>query len=129
MNFNREVNFVTRTDGAGLWSIQMKTVRINRVALAYVDEQNTFGELRAYFDMRDWDTDNDGLIYTDKAWMSSFRACMLTLGFSDSAIDRIHYSEAGMQGEDYVSMDVEQPFLTECSPLFRFSVIKEAVNN
>jgi hypothetical protein len=128
MNFNREVNFVTKTNGRGYWSTIEKTVQINRVALAYVDEDGTFGELRAYFDPTEWDVDNDGLIYTDSAWMSGFRECIKTLGFSDEAVDDISYSEAGMQGDNYVSMDVGSDFIRECSPLYRFAVNKEAIN-
>lgn len=128
--FDRQVNFVTRTDGKGLWSETKKTVRINRVRLAYVDEEGTFGELRAYFDPREWDTDNDGLIYTDMMWKHSFLTCMENvLGFSPDAILDVSYSEMGMQGNNYVSMDVGEQFLLECNALYRFTVHKEAVNN
>ena len=128
MNFNREVNFVTKTNGRGYWSTTEKTVQINRVALAYVDEDSTFGELRAYFDPKEWDVDNDGLIYTDSAWMRSFSSCMATLGFSAQAIADINYSEAGMQGDNYVSMDVGGDFIRECEALHRFVINKQAVN-
>jgi len=74
--FDRLVNFVTRTDGNGYWSIQTKTVRINRVELAYVNEEGDFGELRAYFDVGDWNVDVDGLIYSDMGWKHSFLTCM-----------------------------------------------------
>jgi hypothetical protein len=87
-----------------------------------------FGELRAYFDSAEWDTDNDGLIYTDKVWMSGFRECMKTLGFSDAAVEDISYSEAGMQGDNYVSMDVGGDFVRECEALHRFVINRQAVN-
>lgn len=128
--FDRQVNFVTRTDGKGLWSETKKTVRINRVRLAYIDDEGTFGELRAYFDPREWDTDTDGLIYTDMMWKHSFLTCMENvLGFSPDAILDVSYSEMGMQGNNYVSMDVGEQFLLECNALYRFTVHKEAVNN
>jgi hypothetical protein len=53
---------------------------------------------------------------------------MATLGFSVQALADISYSEQGMQGETYVSLDVGLDFLTECTPLYRFAVNKEAVN-
>ena len=126
--FDQKVNFRTQTAGNGYWSSTQKFVAINRVRLAYLDEAGTFGELRAYFDPKEWDVDNDGLIYTDSAWMKNFKTCMGTLGFSDAALDDINYSEMGMQGDRYVSMDVGVDFIRECSPLYRFAVNKEAIN-
>lgn len=127
--FDRQVNFVTLTDGRGYWSKAVKTVPINRVRLAYIDEDGTFGELRAYFDPQDWDTDADGLIYTDMMWKHSFLTCMEnTMGFGPDAILDVSYSEMGMQGNNYVSMDVGPQFILECNALYRFTVHKEAVN-
>lgn len=128
--FDRPVNFVTLTDGKGYWSKAVKTVKINRVCLAYVNEEGEFGELRAYFDRKDWDTDIDGLIYTDMMWKHSFLTCMENvMGFSPDATLDVSYSEMGMQGENYVSMDVGEQFLLECSALYRFTIHKESVNS
>ena len=128
INFDRRVNFVTRTAGTGYWSERAKTVRINRVALAYVSDDGDYGELRAYFDPKEWDVDNDGLIYSDMGWKHSFLTCMENeFGFSPDAILDVSYSEQGMQGEDFVSMDVGETFINECEPLIRF-LNREAVN-
>jgi hypothetical protein len=129
MKFDRQVNFVTRTDGGSYWSSVAKTVRINRVELAHTSDQGNFGELRAYFDTRDWDVESDGLIYSDAGWIRSFRSCMATLQFSVQALADITYTEQGMQGNNYVSLDVGQDFLTQCTPLYRFIFTKEEVNN
>jgi hypothetical protein len=126
--FDQTVNFRTRPDGRGLWSATEKFVTVNRVRVAYLDDDGDFGELRAYFDPAEWDTDKDGLIYTDRAWMSSFLSCMATLGFSVQALADIDYSEAGMQGDNFVSMDVGGDFIRECEALYRFAVNKEAIN-
>jgi hypothetical protein len=130
MNFDRKVSFVTRTDGKGYWStVARKSIRINRVAIASVSDYGEYGELRAYFDESEWNVETDGLIYSNQAWLKSFRSCMATLGFSVQALAAISYTEQGMQGTDYVSLDVGQDFLVECTPLYRFAVNKEAVNN
>ena len=126
--FDQTVNFRTRTAGNGYWSGAQKFVTINRVRLAYVSDEGDFGELRAYFDSAEWDVDNDGLIYTDSTWMQNFKSCMSTLGFSDLALNDIDYSEMGMQGDRYVSMDVGLDFIRECETLYRFVVNKEAIN-
>jgi hypothetical protein len=125
--FDQTVNFRTRTDGRGHWSATEKFVTVNRVRVAYLDDDGNFGELRAYFDPQEWDRVNDGLIYTDRAWMSSFLSCMATLGFSVQALADIDYSEAGMQGDNYVSMDVGGDFIRECEALYRFTINKQAV--
>jgi hypothetical protein len=129
MKFDRAVNFVTRTNGNGYWSEKAKTVRINRVELARVSNNNDFGELRVYFDTQDWNVESDGLIYSDMGWKHSFLTCMeKTFGLSPDAILDVSYTEQGMQGIDYVSMDVGQQFLLECDALYRFTIHKEAVN-
>jgi hypothetical protein len=125
--FDQKVNFRTQTDGTGYWSAKKKFVTINRIELAWVDDEGEFGELRAYFDPAEWDVDNDGLIYTDSLWKYSFVQCMQTLGFSDNAILHISYSEQGMQGQDYVSMDVGPDFVRECEALYRFTINKQAI--
>lgn len=127
--FDRQVNFRTRTSGNGYWSNQKKFVTINRVILAYIADEGHFGELRAYFDPVEWNVYDNGLIYSDMGWKHSFLTCMeKTFGFSPDAILDVSYSEQGMQGETYVSMDVGQQFITECNALYRFAVCKEAVN-
>jgi hypothetical protein len=129
MDFDRKVSFITRTDGKGYWStVARKSIRIDRVAIASVSDDGEYGELRAYFDESEWNVESDGLIYSDQAWMKSFRSCMATLGFSVQALAAISYTEQGMQGTEYVSLDVGQDFLVECTPLYRFAVNKEAVN-
>jgi hypothetical protein len=126
--FDQTVNFRTETNGNGYWSATAKFITIDRVALNYLNDEGDFVELRAHFKTAEWDIDNHGLIYTDRAWIHSFRQCMKTLGFSDAAVKDINYSEQGMQGETFVSMDVGQKFLAECSPLYRFTINKVAVN-
>jgi hypothetical protein len=128
--FDQLVNFRTLTDGRGYWSKQVKTVGINRVRLAYVSDEGDFGELRAYFDPAEWNVDTDGLIYTDMMWKHSFLTCMENvLGFSPDATLDVSYSEQGMQGHNYVSMDVGPQFLLECDALYRFTIHREAVNS
>jgi hypothetical protein len=126
--FDQTVNFRTQTNGNGYWSSKKKCVTINRIELAYVDEGGQFGELRAYFDPVEWDIDTDGLIYSDMGWKRSFLTCLETMGFSTDAILHVSYSEQGMQGTNYVSMDVSEDFIRECEALYRFIINRQAVN-
>jgi hypothetical protein len=125
---DKKVNWQLHTNGKGMWSQFEQTVTVLRVALAYTDDEGDFGELRAYFDTRTWDVNGIGLIYTDPRWLFEFRALMRSLGFTSAACDNIEYSEQGMQGDNYVSMDVGEVFMREIEPMYRFVINKEPVN-
>jgi hypothetical protein len=112
-HYERKVDFITSTDGKGFWNRVEKDVRIVRLDLVaahpskffYYYSQGSF-ELRAYWDKRTWNVNKNGLIYTDKLWFTTFRKSLIDLGFSGKALRSVGYSEQGMQGDDYVSMDV-----------------------
>ncbi len=91
------------TSGMGLWSDKIKEVKTIGYSVPYTNQHNDFGELRVYFDTGTWNVESDGLIYTDPAFLESVR---VAFGASD-----IHYSEQGMQGDDFVSFDVGPGFL------------------
>jgi len=58
-----------------------------------VDDDNAFGELRAYFDPKQWVVKTHGWIYTDYQWIKDFRIGLLAIGFTKTAVDDIDYSE------------------------------------
>jgi hypothetical protein len=89
------------TCGMGYWSDVIKEVK----TVGYTVDASSiyFGELRVYFDTKTWNVDEDGLIYTDDAFLESIR---VAFGTND-----IEYSEQGMQGDDFVSFDVGSEFL------------------
>ena len=92
------------TSGTGYWSNVVKTVNIKGYQIPYINEEGDFGELRVFFDTKTWNTERDGLIYTDPAFLEHMRVL-----FGSSDID---YSEQGMQGDNFVSFDVSGEFLT-----------------
>lgn len=103
-----KVNTVLHTCGDGLWSKAKKHIAITKLAVPYIDDDEDFGELRVYFSTRTWDVDTDGLIYTDSLFVDELRAFLGNIGLDGSDAD---YSEQGMQGDDYVSLDVGGAFL------------------
>lgn len=108
-----KVDITATCDGMGYWSRRpLRRVHICKISIDYVNDEEDFGELRAKFD-NGWNVDEDGLIYTDDLWMKQFRDGLIHLGFSKAAADNVDYSEQGMQGDDYVSMDVGERFLSE----------------
>lgn len=104
---------VCATGGDGLWSRRRTDVRLERLEVPYVDDDGTFGELRVHFDVGSWDVDEDGLIYTDRLFLRGLREGLRQHGFSAASVADVDYSEQGMQGDDYVSMDVGGKFLAE----------------
>jgi hypothetical protein len=101
------------TAGNGLWSSEERAVTITNIDLdqgtQWEGEDEIFGELRVYFDTATWDTREDGLIYTDKLFLAELRAFLNAHGLPG---DDVWYSEQGMQGDDYVSLDAGTEFYT-----------------
>jgi hypothetical protein len=91
------------TNGLGYWSRAVKAVGIVDMRVAYINDERDFGELRVYFNTKDWDVNTDGLIYTDKQWRNELQAFLDAHGLPGKDIS---YSEQGMQGDNYVSMDI-----------------------
>jgi hypothetical protein len=100
---------ILNTDGKrGLWSNVARAVRIVDMQLGYVADEGDFGELCVYFDTATWDVNKDGLIYTDRLFLQELRAFLDAHGLAGADVE---YSEQGMQGDNYVSLDVEEKFL------------------
>jgi hypothetical protein len=53
----------------------------------------------------------DGLVYNDELWIKNFRAYLVSLGFTKVASKDVDYSEQGMQGDDYISLDIGTKFI------------------
>lgn len=88
------------TDGKGLWSNKVKAVEL--VAIEVLPN-----ELRVYFDIQTWDVSKDGLIYTDQTFLRELQAYLKTTNdIPQRSVANIDYSEAGMQGDDFVSLDI-----------------------
>lgn len=111
-----ETTIILNTDGTGLWSRVARPVAVNYINLSMTkdsEDQSFFGELCVYFEESSWYVNNDGLIYTDKRFLKELHEFLKSQGFSDKAIDGVSYSEQGMQGDDYVSLDASDEFCKE----------------
>lgn len=107
-----KLDAIVSTGGTGMWSDRACPVRLTGMELHW-DEGDACGELRVYFDTRDWHTGRDGMIYTDAVFLDGLRQLLAGLGCVDSG--SVDYSEQGMQGSDWVSLDVS----AESVPSFR----------
>jgi hypothetical protein len=95
------------TAGNGYWSNVAKEVDIEDMRVAYVSDEKDFGELRVYFATEDWDVEKDGLIYTDKLFIKQLNSFLVQHGLTS-----VDYSEQGMQGDNFVSCDVDAKFIS-----------------
>lgn len=109
------------TAGDGYWSNVAKTVEITDMRLGYVAEDKEFGELCVYFNTDTWDVEKDGLIYTDGGFKQDLMAFIKEHGL---VVD-LCYSEQGMQGEDYVSLDVGKDFIASWEAKFGYESFKD----
>ena len=105
---------VFNTSGTGYWSRAQKAVEVIDMRVAYINEDFDFGELRVYFNKNTWNVDEDGLIYTDGQFYTDLQKFIKEQGL---AVD-LCYSEQGMQGDNYVSLDVGKEFLDSWSNKF-----------
>lgn len=104
----REITETLNTNGTGLWSEEVREVTVTALSLLEFSLHEVFGELRVKFDIATWDPEKHGLIYTDKGFLEELKD-LLTRAQYD--VSEIEYSEAGMQGDDYVSLDVGPKFI------------------
>jgi hypothetical protein len=85
-----KVTATLNTNGNGYWSNKRKAVEITGLQLSYTNDELDFGELRVFFNTNTWDTNKDGLIYTDKQFMRELVELLDNLGFDASDVS---YSE------------------------------------
>lgn len=101
----------TETNGDSLWTAKARSVDIHDIEICgFVDYENNYFSIsvNAYLP-DDWDSKVDGLVYTDKGWIKSFRE-----GFGEQFPQfkqlvnfyHLHYSELGMQGDNFVNVEL-----------------------
>lgn len=105
-----DTKILLNTDGRGYWSRKKAAVHVKSMSVAYVNEDSTFGELRVFFDTETWNVEEDGLIYTDNLFEKELKFFLSSVGIDTTDVG---YSEQGMQGDDYVSLDVGPIFLAD----------------
>ncbi len=125
-----KVNISAATDGSGLWSshktnVTIKEIQVHRPFRRSDDKTVFAGELRAFFSSKDWNIGKHGLIYTDRGWLKEFREKLVENGFSKKAANSVTFSEQGMQGDDYVSMDAGSEFIKEFAIRSTFGEVEE----
>lgn len=112
---DRLCDVLLRTGGEGLWSTHACTLRVTKLAVHGMEHENSkdetylAGELRVYFDPKTWSTTQHGLVYTDGVFLRNLKEYLADLVPPEN--QDISYSEMGMQGDDYISLDVGPKFI------------------
>lgn len=96
---------IIRTNGKGYWTKVAKMVTITDIDLG------DWNELRVSLLPGTWN-EADGLIYSDPQFIKDLKAHLVEMGLPLAAAEDIEYSEQGMQGRDYVSLDAGPKFAT-----------------
>ena len=113
-NFVVSTNEVYETAGDGYWSDAIKKVRVTEMGIYIAnDEEYGDGDFYVLYDEATWNNDEDGLIYTDSAFIANvqdkMRDELLKMGVDDDTANElagdISYSEQGMQDDGRVSCD------------------------
>jgi len=112
------VNKSLNTSGNGLWSSKVTSVNVTGLDLEYVNDEGVYGELRVYFDTTSWDIDKDGLIYTDKQFLKELKVLLAEQYLGTD----VSYSEQGMQGDTFVSLDCGSDFIKSFQSLITVTV-------
>lgn len=99
-----KIDFNCNTDGSSLWSNRVTSVRCIGIETNYVNDEKNYSEVVVYFRPDTWNCAEDGLIYTDRGFLSDLKKNLKTLGIPTD----FSYSEQGMQGSDYVSLDGDE---------------------
>ena len=103
-----QINTDIATTGRGFWSSVSAAVHCTDISMAYCDEECSWAELRVYFDTATWDVDAQGLVYTDPGFLNDLKQLLTDRGL---VVEDLSYSEQGMQGDDYVSLDAGPLFI------------------
>ena len=110
MKKTMKLNAWVCTDGHGHWSHQERFVKVYRLeVVTYEDHRgvDVIYEVRAHFTRATWDTRKHGLIYTDRSFLTGLKKHLRSLGL----VCGLNYTEQGMQGDAYVSLDPSKAFI------------------
>jgi hypothetical protein len=104
-----------QTSGTGLHSYESRIIETISCCLYWVNSQQCWGELRVYFNTKDWPVQNLGFICTDPTFLQGIKH---NLKLRELVADGIEYSELAFQGHDFVCFDVDSAFISSWNSLF-----------
>jgi hypothetical protein len=110
----KDLRLTNGVRGDGLWGAEGCVVHgVLRFRVTEPDEYITDGYAEGRFYLDKWDAYEDDMIYTDSLFINDLQKNLKELQFKHW--EEIDYSEAGMQGENYVSMDASYELAKEAT--------------
>lgn len=104
------MDFTLTTNGSLYTNLKKEVHLVQGELIDYSSEDSEdpyiSGEFRLYFD-DSWKVEEDGFIYTDEKFCERLVEYFATIGVTND----IWYSEYGMQGNDFISFDVDESFM------------------
>jgi hypothetical protein len=93
-------------------NVTIKSLLLNKDRF---DDPPEYGELRVYFQpTREIES---FMLFRERNVLKQVCELLLTLGFSKKNIKDIAFAESGMQGDDFISLDVSGSFVQEWQDL------------
>ena len=95
-------NVIIHTDGNGEWSTTRAAIQI--IAVEITDTEDGHFIVNVAFNKDHWDVSSDGLIYTDARALTELKDVLAD--YVDHDLNNLEYTEAGMQGKDFISLEI-----------------------
>lgn len=101
-----DLSHTIKTSGTSLWSKSKVIKDVKIIGLTFDSE---FSTADVYFDLDTWNVETDGLIYTDEIFMQELRTFLSGNPATKDIANwsRAEYSEQGLQGANYINLDVD----------------------
>jgi hypothetical protein len=117
--YHLPVKFSCETDGSGFWTRKTRVVPIAELELIAhsTDDHARYGEVRVHFDEGAWNTNTDGLIFTDRNFINELKLELKKLGMP--AAEYLSYGDKSEQGLTYVQLDCDTAFIAEFKKLLK----------
>lgn len=99
MKFKKQL--ILNTNGQGYWSDEKRKIRCTALEIECMQELDDYFTYRLIFNEKDWNIHKHGLIYTDALFLKELKKELKDRNYNGSKLD---YTEQGMQGKNYVSI-------------------------
>lgn len=99
------LNFTCTTTNGLYHATKGKKIRIVGISVDYDENEPNEALVNVYFDKKTWDVEKDGYVYSDMGFLKELKASLIGQGLPKDATEKLTYTEAGMQGDNWISLE------------------------
>ena len=101
---------VIRTTGVSIWNTGIYDIPVTTLEFEIVREDGGEEWASAYinYDLSNLHEDVADAIYGDDAWMHAYHEHLVSLGFERALVEKLDFSERGMQSDGIVDCDADE---------------------